>query len=156
MNISSSASVSPFSLNDQFCRRLFELLPDEGPVLVLMDRDGHCWPSDSKRFAALKLTEAFLKELCAKVDDGDEPIITPARDCTLVASQVATDNTVCGYMIIILPHYSPESALANIDLIEIVLNQFDLIAKLTESVHLLNERRIEHYASCLTSPASLN
>ena len=156
MHTKSSPAVSQSILNDQFARCVFELLPEDGPMLILIDRDGRCLPNDAERFAELNLTEAFLKDLCAKVDDGDEPIVTPVHDCTLVASQVATDNVPCGYAIIAMPHYSPESAMANIDLIEIVLNQFDLIAKLTEDVQILHKRQTERYVSFLAGSASLN
>jgi len=44
-----------------------------------------------------------------------------------------------------LPQYNPESTLINIDLIEILLSQFSLIAKLIEKNNLLYETQMKHY-----------
>jgi len=130
-------------LNEQIARNVFDVFPDRGPVMVIMDRDFHSWPSDSQRFAAFNLSELFLRELCAKVDDGTEPIVTQENNCSIIAAQLSTDKTNCGYAIIALPQYTPESTLINIDLIEIVLNQINLIAKLIEKNNLLYELQMK-------------
>jgi len=149
---------SPFSpdsvLSEQTARQIFDILPEDGPVMVIMDGDGNCWPSNSEKFSALSITEAFLRELCAKVDDGVEPVITQADDFSVIAAQLATDRTNCGYVIIALPQYSPESTLVNIDLIEILLNQTGLIAKLIEKNNLLCElqtKQFSMYSQCETT-----
>ena len=124
-------------LNEKVARQLFELLGDHGPIMVIMDRDGNSWPSDSDKFSKLNLSDSFVKELLDKIDDGAEPIITQVDDFSIIASQLATDRTNCGYVLLALPQYSPESTLMNIDLIEILLNQINLIAKLIEKNALL-------------------
>ena len=134
-----------FVLNEQIARQIFEDLPERGPIMVIMDRDGNIWPSDSEEFAKLNISEPFLKELCAKIDDGAEPVITQANDCSVVAAQLATEQNNCGYVIIALPQYSPESTLINIDLIEMLLNQISLIAKLIEKNNLLYEVQMKQY-----------
>ena len=106
--------------------------------MLIMDRDGNSWPSDSEEFAKLKISESFLKELRAKIDDGAEPVVTQVNDCSIIAAQLATELSNCGYMIIALPRYSPESTLINIELIEMLLNQIGLIAKLIEKNNLGN------------------
>ena len=121
-----------------------------------MDREGHCWPSDSERFSELNLSESFLGKLCAQVDDGAEPVVTCADDCSIIAIQLATERTNCGYVVVILPQYSPESTLANIDLIEILLNQTNLIAKLIEKNGLLYELQMKHCSSYNGGEASNN
>lgn len=132
-------------LNEQIARQVFDILPEHGPVMVIIDRDGHCWPSDSEKFSSLNISEPFLAELCAKIDDGAEPIITQANDCSVIATQLATERTNCGYVIIALPQYTPESTLINIDLIEMVLNQIGLIAKLIEKNNLLYELQMKYH-----------
>jgi len=134
-----------FVLNEQIARQIFEDMPERGPIMVIMDRDGNTWPSDSEEFAKLNISEPFLKELCAKIDDGAEPVVTQANDCSVVAAQLATEQNNCGYVIIALPQYSPESTLINIDLIEMLLNQISLIAKLIEKNNLLYEIQMKHY-----------
>lgn len=134
-----------FVLNEQIARQIFEVLPERGPIMVIMDRDGNIWPSNSEEFAKLSVSESFLKELCAKIDDGVEPVVSQVNDCSVIATQLATERNNCGYVIIALPQYNPESTLINIDLIEMLLNQVGLIAKLIEKNNLLYEAQMKHY-----------
>ncbi len=148
MNIYESLSSPSFMLNDQIARQLFEVLPERGPVVLIMDRRGNSWPSDSEAFAKLDIGEHFLRELCAKIDDGAEPVVTQSNDCSIIAAELATERGSCGYVIIALANYSPESTLINIDLIEMLLNQFSLIAKLIEKNNLLYEVQMKQYRVC--------
>jgi hypothetical protein len=156
MNLHESLSSKSFILNEQIARQVFEILPEQGPILLIMDRDGHSWPSDSEEFAKLNMSEPFLKELCAKIDDGAEPVLTQINDCSIVAAQLATERNNCGYVIMALPQYSPESTVINIDLIEILLSQLSLIAKLIEKNNLLYETQIKHYRVCNQSEIASN
>jgi len=139
MNVYDSLSSPEGVLNEQIARQMFEVLPEKGPIMAIMNREGSLWPSDSEGLCRLKISEAFLKELCAKIDDGDEPVITQSDECSIVAAQLATERTDCGYVIVALPQSSPESTLINTDLIEIMLNQVGLIAKLIEKNNRLYE-----------------
>ena len=135
-------------LSEQIAREIFEILPEDGPVIVIADREGNRWPSDPERFSKLGISESLLRELCAKIDDGSEPVVTQADDYSIVAKQLAAEQTNCGYAIIALPQYSPESTLINIGLIEILLNQIGLIAKLIEKnslVYDLQARQLSSY-----------
>jgi len=139
MDIYESLCSPGFELTEQIARQVFEVLPERGPVIVIMDSEGNNWPSDPEEFAKLNISESFLKELCAKIDDGAEPVVTEVNGCSVIAAQLATEHSNCGYVIIALPQYSPESTLVNIDLIEMLLNQIGLIAKLIEKNNLLYE-----------------
>ncbi len=156
MNIYESLSTSDFMLNEHIARQVFEVLPEQGPLMLIMDKNGNSWPSDSQKFDELNISESFLKELCAKIDDGAEPVVTQAGECSIIAAQLATDNSNCGYAIIALPQYSPESTLVNIDLIEVLLNQLGLIAKLIEKNNLLYEVQMKHYRVCGQSDIASN
>lgn len=149
------------ALNEQIARQIFDILPERGPLMVIMDRDGNCWPSDSEKFSKLNINESFLRELCAKIDDGAEPVVTQVNDCSIIAAQLTAEQTNrqdglrhCGYVIIALPQYSPESTLINIDLIETLLNQTGLIAKLIEKNNLLYELRMKQLSSYTQSETS--
>jgi len=133
-------------LNEQIARQIFDILPERGPVMVIIDRDGNCWPSDSEKFSKLNISESFLKELRTKIDDGAEPIVTQVDDYSIIGAQLATERTNCGYVIIALPQYSPESTLINIDLIEILLNQINLVAMLIEKNNLLYELQMKQFS----------
>lgn len=156
MNLNESLTSSVFMLNEQVARQVFEIMPEQGPILLIMDKDGHSWPSDSEKFAKLDISEPLLKELCAKIDDGAEPVVSQINDCGIVAAQLATERNNCGYVILALPQYSPESTLINIDLIEILLSQINLIVKLIEKNNLLYEVQMKHYRMCGQSEIALN
>jgi len=150
-------------LSEQTARQVFNVLPDQGPMMVIMDRDGHVWPSDSERFSNLNPSEAVLKELCDKIDDGAEPVVGQVGDYSIVASQLATDNCNCGYVIIALrkesiglPKCGPESTLANMDLVEIILNAVGLIARLIEKNNLLYEHQVNQYRANPQTVAASN
>jgi hypothetical protein len=141
-------------LNEQIARQVFDILPDDGPLVVIFSRSQMSqkvdyWPSDSERFTQLGITDEFLQTLCSKLDDGDEPIITQIDDFSIVATSLVTERTNCGYIIIALPHYTPESTLANIELVEILLSQVGLIAHLIEQNNLLYDRNMKQFASCV-------
>lgn len=134
------------ALNEQIARQIFSILPEQGPIMVIMDRQGNCWPSNPEKFSQLNIPQSFLRELCEKIDDGAEPVVTQANDCSIIAAQLATERTNCGYVVIALLQYSPESALVNIDLIEMVISQISLIADLIEKNNLLHELQMKHYS----------
>ncbi len=135
-------------LNEQIARQVFDLLPEDGPMMIIVSKQGNCWPSDAEGFTRLGLSDGYIKELCGKIDDGEEPIITNINDFSLVATALATELCDCGYIIIVLPHYSPESTMANIGLIEILLSQIGLIAHLIEQNNMLYERQMKQLVTC--------
>ncbi len=156
MNIYESLSSPSFMLNEQIARQVFDIMPENGPLMMIMDTEGNSWPSNSHDLAKLNISESFFKRLCAKIDDGAEPVVAQTDDCTVVGAQLATDRSNCGYVIIALPQYTPESTLASIDLIEMLLNQFGLIAKLIEKNNLLYEVQMKHYHVCAQSEIASN
>lgn len=146
MDIYDSIFSEGYVLNEQVARQVFDVLPEKGPIVVIMDRNGNCWPSNSEEFSKLNISESFLGELRSKIDDGAEPVITQICDTSITAAQLATERTNCGYVIVALPRYGPESTLANIDLIETLLNQITLIAKLVERNNILSDLQMKHYS----------
>jgi hypothetical protein len=156
MNLNESLTSGVFMLNEQVARQVFEILPEQGPILLIMNKDGHVWPSDSEKYAKLNISESFLNELCAKIDDGAEPVVAQIDDCGIVAAQLATERNNCGYAIFVLPQYDPESTLINIDLVEILLGQLNLIVKLIEKNNLLYEVQMKQYRICGQSETALN
>ncbi len=145
-------------LSEQAARHIFEIMPESGAVMVILDKEGNCWPSDSEKFSGLLLDQSILRQICQKIDDGQEPVISQHQDCSIVGAQLATSKINCGYVIIALPQYSPESALINLEIIEILLNQVNLIAKLLEKNNMLYELLLRHHvtASEPQSAGSLN
>jgi hypothetical protein len=156
MNLHESVSSPGSVLNEQIARQVFEFLPEQGPILLITDKNGHSWPSDSDEYAKLNISEQFLKELYAKIDDGVEPVVTQINDCNIVAAQLATERSNYGYVIIALPLYGQESTLININLLEMLLGQLSLIAKLIEKNNLLYEVQMKHYRMCSRNEIASN
>ena len=132
-------------LNEQIAGEIFDILPEDGPIVIIVGRDGNHRVSDSVKFSRLNISESFLKGLCATIDDGAEPVVTQLNDFGIVASQLATEHTNCGYVIIALPQYNSESTLINIGLIEMLLNQIGLIARLVEKNDLAYELQTKQF-----------
>jgi len=145
MDINEASFSAEHMLNEQIARHIFEILPESGPIVMILDKVGNCWSSDSQRFSQLNIDEDYLKDICAKVDDGDEPVLAQLNDCGIVAAQLATERTNCGYIIFALPKYSPESALINADLIEMLIAQTVLIARLIEKHNHLTELQMKQF-----------
>lgn len=145
MDLCSTKASDTQTLSEQIAREVFDMLPERGPILVVMDREGNYWPSHPEEFAKLGISEAILSDLRAKVDDGAEPVITQVGETSVTAAQLATDQTHCGYVIVVLPRYSPESALTHIDLVETLLSEISLIARLVEKTSMLTQGHMNHY-----------
>jgi hypothetical protein len=142
------------TLNDQIARQLFGILPENGPLIAIIDRQGNYWPSESKRFSQLNIDEQILKQLCSRIDDGAEPVITQINDFGVIIVQLATEHTNCGYLVLLLPKYTPESILANIELIEILLSQVGLIARLVEQNNHLYQLQMKQFNLAAKSTSS--
>jgi hypothetical protein len=135
-------------LNEQIAREIFDILGEDGPVLIIMDREGNHHLSDPVRVSELNISDTFLKELCSKIDDGAEPIVTQMNDVGIVAVELATEGTRYGYVVMALPQYNIESTMINFSLVELLLNQIGLIAELiekTERSYELQMKRLSMY-----------
>ena len=138
-------------LNEQIAKEIFDVLPDDGPVVVIIGRDDNRWFSDSAKFSKLDISEPLLKEVCAKIDDGAEPVVTQINEIGVVAAQLSVEETHCGYVVMALPQYNIESTMINFGLIEMLLNQIGLIARLIEKNEQAGELKIKQlsmYSQC--------
>ncbi len=135
-----------FKLNEGIAGQVFEVLPDNSPLVVIMDRDGHCWPSDSDAFGRLNLDETLLSDLRAQVDDGAEPATAQAGDVGLVMVQLATERTNCGYLLLAACRGGSEPAPASLDGIDVIVALITLVARLVEKEGLLTEAQAKWYS----------
>ena len=156
MEINKSLYHPVSTLTEGIACKIFEVLPEGGPLVIIMDTNGNSRPSDPEEFSRLNISESFLKEICISIDDGVEPVITHTNDCSIIAGQLATEENNYGYIFVILPKDNSELTLLNIDLIEILLNQIGLIARLIEKSNLHYEVQMKHYHICGQSEAALN
>ena len=145
-----------FILTEEIARQVFEVLPESGLLIVIMDTDGNIQASNPEEFAKLNISKSFLQEVCVFINDGVEPVITNSNNCSIIAEQLATEYNNYGYAFVILPEYDRGTILSNIDLIETLLNQIGLIAYFIEKNNLHNEVQMEHYRLYSQSEAVLN
>ena len=134
-----------YALNERIAQKLFSVLPEQGPIIVIMDKNGNCWSSDEDGLSGLKISRHLLREILARIDDGDEPVVTQSNAVGIAVAQLATERTDCGYVLIALPHSSAESAFINFDVIETLLDQISLVAELVEKNTLLHELHLKNY-----------
>jgi 5,10-methylenetetrahydrofolate reductase len=146
MDLCNTSIPQTHSLSERIAREVFDVLPERGPIVVILDREGERWISHPEEFAALGVEELVLKDLRAKVDDGAEPVITQVGQTSVTLAQLATDQTDCGYVAVVLPGCTPESALTHIDLVEALLSQVSLIARLVEKTASLTRGQMNHYS----------
>ena len=147
---------SSLMLTDQITHRIFEILPERGPLILIMDADGNSRSSNPEEYARLNVDESFLQDICVAIDDGVEPVVTSSNDCGVFAGQLATEENNYGYVFILIPKYTPESTLLNIDLIEMLLNQICFIAELVEKNNLHYNVQMKQYSLWGQSKSALN
>jgi hypothetical protein len=134
MNLFDAISTSNDLVTGHIASNIFSVLPEDGPGLVIIDRNGHRYTSEPTVLAGAGISEEMLRDMCSRVDDGFEPIITKAGEATLIGTHLATEQYNYGYAIMLLKDYCPVAAMANINLIEVILAQMSLVARLTEKV----------------------
>ncbi len=156
MDINKSLYHPVYTLAEQIACQVFEILPEPGPLMIIMDPNGNIRPSDPEEYARLNISESFLKEVCVSIDDGVEPVITSCNDCSIVAGQLATEENNYGYVFVVLPQYNSELTLLNIDLVETLINHIGLIANFIEKNNLHYEVQMKHYCMYGQSETALN
>lgn len=132
-------------LIDQIRGQLFSLVGSEGPALVVVDTDRRLKTSHPGRMGfLLGDNERLLDEMCSRLDDGEDPLVIKVKGGCLAACQLATERTHCGYLLVFLEDYTPETAGANMRLIELILSQAQLICELVEKNNQLHHLRLVH------------
>lgn len=156
MNVYETMATVGETLGEQIAGEVFETLSENGPVLSLMDRQGHCWSSDPAKLTSLGLDQALLDDLLAKIDDGAEPAVAQVGETTLVGGQLATDRTNCGYLVLAVARGSSEWTPLNFDLVETVFGQVTLVARLLEDKRLVKEIQARCISMYGTAEAAAN
>jgi hypothetical protein len=147
MNTYDAMFSASYVLNERIARQGIEMLPERGPLVAIVDRAGNCWPSNTEEFARIKLDETVLQDLRAKVDDGAEPVVAQLGDVSVSAAQLATERTNCGYLLVALPRNDARSSTVEVGLLEALLSQITLVARLIEHDSLLTQARMEPYSA---------
>jgi hypothetical protein len=151
MNIFDAISTSNDLVTGHIASNVFSVLPEDGPSVVIIDRHGHRYTSEPDALLTRGVTEEAIHDLCSRIDDGYEPIITKSGDTTLVGTHLTTDRCNYGYVLVLLKDYCPVTAMSNITLFETILGQMNLVARLTERIvdKLDQTRTSPAWATCL-------
>lgn len=124
---------------DQTARMMFDSIDNTDIVLAILGRNGSCMSSRPEVFAKVFADQKLLEDLCSKIDDGAEPVISKVDDCLVVASSLCAGVKNLGYAVMLLPGYSPEKSFEYLDFIEIIMDQFSLLAGVVEQNRQLAE-----------------
>lgn len=145
-----------YVLNERIAQWMFEMLPEGGPLLALVDGSGHYWASDPEAFMQLNLVETLLDDLRAQVDDGLEPATVEVGDTMVLVTQLHTERTNCGYLVLAVPRHGAELSQTSLELIELLLSQVLLVASLVERCGLLSDSQAKSYGAYAGCDLPLN
>jgi len=118
---------------EQIAELVFNKFADTDVVLAVLGRDGSFIANEPEVFGKVFPANKLLAELCAKIDDGCEPLISQVGGHFVAASDISTDSGSIGYAVMLLPNDSPEKSTEYHDFVEIILEQFSLITGLIEA-----------------------
>ena len=124
--------LSPSMLNHQIASVVFSCLPEDGPLAVILDGRGQCWPSDAEKYSITFSQNHALESFIARIDDGADPVIGDINGTTVVAGELATKNGHCGYIVFALDGYTHQSTIDNIDLVNTILSLISITGELIE------------------------
>jgi hypothetical protein len=145
-----------YALNERIARAVFEVFPECGLLVAILDREGNCWSSDPEAFGKLNLTEGLLCDLQAKVDDGAEPTATQVGDASVTMAQLATEHTNCGYLLLAISRCGQESIPVSFDMVEAIVGLITLVAGFVEKEGLLGEAQMKFLSVYGTAGAPVN
>jgi hypothetical protein len=149
MNIYDSLISSDDTLKEQIAGELSDFVTADGPFIAIRDMQGNCWISDEERVSLFLPSGKLLEQTLAKIDDGFDPVIDQTNNCAFVVTQLSTERVSYGYLFLILPGYTAETTLANIEIIDLLLGQVELIARLIEKNNHLFRLQIKHLSRTL-------
>jgi hypothetical protein len=125
--------IRPNWMLNQICRRLTDLLPEDGASFAILDDQGQIWPTDEAALTRVFGDKREMpEELRCRLADGYDPIVGQFNGHTVVATQLTTEGFGCGSLMLLLPGYTRQTTLANFGLIELIMNQATLIAELID------------------------
>jgi len=130
-------------LNEQLARIVFEFTGPDNPLVAILGPDGLCRVSSESVFEEIFADEQFLDRICANIDDGDDPLIVAAEGYTIIAGQLIAENANCGYLIIALENSGNSSQPLNLELAELLVNQFTAIAELAAKNNRLHHLQLK-------------
>jgi hypothetical protein len=132
-------------LAEQIRGHLFNLIGPEGLMLVIIDTDRRLQSSHPGRVGfLLGENERLVEEICNRLDDGEDPLVIKVKGGCVAACQLGTERVHCGYLLVYLEGYAPETVGANMSLVEMILAQAQLVCELVEKNNQLHHLKLLH------------
>jgi hypothetical protein len=135
------------TLLGQVGRMLQAELGDFGPFWILLDEQRTVCAGDTKKLVEFVGDFEEFGRYCTQVDDGLEPVIWPTKNGVIAVGQFYTERTNCGYMGLVLPGYTSDTAQANMGLIEMLLGQLNLLLGMVEKNNLLHQKDLSRLSN---------
>ncbi len=132
------------TLTAQLKGHLFEMSEPGWPVLIVVDGHRQVHVNHSGRAVFLHDSPDILPEICDRIDDGYDPCVYAVDGGCVIGTQLATENTDCGYFLIFMPGYQQETIQTNMDLFEMILAQTQLICGLIEKNNKFHHASLSH------------
>jgi len=117
-------------VNEHIAELLVEAIGKDGPLLVVVDRQGNSWSNDTLKFTQV-LSEETIAQIASRIDDGCDPVISSCEDSSFYATELMADQFSCGYLIISFCGMKEVDILENIDIIEGISSLANVVASLT-------------------------
>ena len=137
-----------FSASDMLCeqigRQILDTIGEDGPVVAILDGKGNWWSSDEQRFCTVAGRGELFDIFCRQIGDGCDPFVGSIDGWEVVGAQLQTESMRGAYVLIGLPGYERESTVANLPIIEMLLNQINLIASLIDKNNQLHLHQLKH------------
>ncbi len=150
-----------FSASDMLCeqigRRVLDTIGEDGPVVAILDGKGNWWSSDEQRFSPVAEQRQLLEAFCWQIGDGCEPFVGSIDGWEVVGAQLHTERMHRAYVLIGLAGFERDSTVANMPLIEMLLNQINVIAGLIDKNNQLHLAQLKHLSQTVnTQPPCAN
>ncbi len=130
-------------LIEQVRGHLFGLLGPEGPTLAIAGKDRQLKTNHPSRAGLLMADEGrLLVSLCDRIDDGEDPLVVKVKGGCIAVCGLGTERDQCGYLMVVLEGYTPDTAGANMPLIEMMFAQAQLVCELVEKNNQLHHSRL--------------
>ena len=109
---------------------LVEAVGEDGPLFVIVDRQGNCWSNNTVKFTQV-LSEEMIEKIIWCIDDGDDPVTGSNEECAFYATELFADQLSCGYLIVAVCEMKEVDILENVSLLECIGSFANVVASLT-------------------------
>ena len=113
----------------KIARTVFDSFQNSDIILTILDRTGSYVSNKVEVFEQVFSSQELLDNLCGRIDDGCEPLISQIGDYAVAAMGLSANGSFGGYVVMLLPGCNLEKAIGCTDFIEIILSQVTLLAE---------------------------